>query len=98
MANPYFANSASFGKSTPQPGTLGVGYQPNAQGYAQPNPYAKLRRWAHRFGFGGHFLTKSRRHRVGFTALRLARIVFHRTTRTSLEPGAGPSQQRGGSE
>jgi uncharacterized YccA/Bax inhibitor family protein len=40
MANPYFANNPNFGKSTPQPGTVAqVGYQPNAQGYAQPNPY-----------------------------------------------------------
>lgn len=40
MANPYFANSASFGKSQPQPGSISqVGYQPNAQGYAQQNPY-----------------------------------------------------------
>jgi uncharacterized YccA/Bax inhibitor family protein len=39
MANPYFSNSANFGKSTPQPGSVGVGYQPNAQGYAQQSPY-----------------------------------------------------------
>lgn len=39
MANPYFTNSPNFGQSKPQPGTVGVGYQPNAQGYAQPSPY-----------------------------------------------------------
>lgn len=39
MANPYFSNSPSFGKSTPQPGSLATGYQPNVQGYAQPSPY-----------------------------------------------------------
>lgn len=41
MANPYFSNSANFGKSTPQPGAVGVGYQPNAQGYAQPTQYGQ---------------------------------------------------------
>lgn len=40
MANPYFSNSASFGKSQPQPGSISqVGYQPNAQGYGAPSPY-----------------------------------------------------------
>jgi len=38
MANPYFTNSANFGQSKPQPGMTGAGYQPNAQGYAQPGP------------------------------------------------------------
>ncbi len=40
MANPYFTNSSNFGQSKPQPGSVAqVGYQPNAQGYAQPGPY-----------------------------------------------------------
>lgn len=40
MANPYFTNSPSFGQSKPQPGSIAqVGYQPNVQGYGQPNPY-----------------------------------------------------------
>ncbi|MFV0254273.1 MAG: Bax inhibitor-1/YccA family protein [Beutenbergiaceae bacterium] len=38
MANPYFTNSANFGQSKPQPGTMAVGYQPNVQGYAQQQP------------------------------------------------------------
>ena len=33
----------------------------------------RLRRWAHQLGFGGHFLTKSRRYASTFTALRRAR-------------------------
>lgn len=41
MANPYFSNSANFGKSTPQPGSVGVGYQPNVQGYGQPSPHGQ---------------------------------------------------------
>ncbi|GAA3460681.1 plasmid replication initiator protein [Saccharothrix longispora] len=32
-----------------------------------------LRKWAHMLGFRGHFLTKSRRYSVTFTALRTAR-------------------------
>ena len=43
------------------------------------NPYARLRRWAHRFGFGGHFLTKTRRRVVRFATLRDTRIVYRRT-------------------
>ena len=37
MANPYFTSSPNFGQSKPQAGMTGAGYQPNAQGYAQPN-------------------------------------------------------------
>jgi hypothetical protein len=33
-------------------------------------------RWAHSFGFRGHFLTKGRRYSVTFRALRGARAVF----------------------
>ncbi|MFU8876480.1 replication initiator, partial [Micromonospora sp. SL4-19] len=29
---------------------------------ATTNPYARLRRWAHMLGYGGHFLTKGRRY------------------------------------
>jgi hypothetical protein len=43
------------------------------------NPYARLRRWAHMFGFGGHFLTKTRRRVVAFKTLRETRINFRRT-------------------
>jgi hypothetical protein len=44
------------------------------------NPYARLRRWAHMLGFGGHFLTKGRRYSVTFGSLRAARITYRRTT------------------
>jgi hypothetical protein len=37
-----------------------------------------LRRWAHMFGFGGHFLTKSRRYSVTFRILRDQRVVYRR--------------------
>jgi Replication initiator protein, pSAM2 len=46
------------------------------------NPYDGLRRWAHMLGFGGHFLTKSRRYSIAFRILREARIVFRRTETT----------------
>ena len=32
--------------------------------------WAGLRRWAHMLGFGGHFLTKSRRYSVTFRTMR----------------------------
>lgn len=43
------------------------------------NPYARLRRWAHMLGYGGHFLTKARRYSVTFRLLRNTRINFRRT-------------------
>ncbi|MFF0350588.1 replication initiator [Micromonospora arida] len=42
------------------------------------NPYARLRRWAHMLGFGGHFLTKARRYSVTFQVLRDTRVSFRR--------------------
>ncbi|RQW99345.1 replication initiator [Micromonospora globispora] len=42
------------------------------------NPYARLRRWAHMLGYGGHFLTKGRRYSVTFRLLRDTRVAFRR--------------------
>lgn len=42
------------------------------------NPYARLRRWAHMLGYGGHFLTKARRYSVTFRLLRDTRVQFRR--------------------
>ena len=50
-----------------------------------PAPWRGLRRWAHMFGFGGHFFTKSRKYSVTFAILREKRIVFRRTE--SAGPG-----------
>ncbi len=36
-------------------------------------PYARLRRWAHMLGFGGHFSTKSRAYSTTLGAIRAAR-------------------------
>jgi len=54
---------------------------------------ARLRRWAHMLGYGGHFLTKSRRYSITFALLREQRVVFRRaensgpeTTATDTEP------------
>ena len=51
-------------------------------------------KWAHMLGYGGHFLTKSRRYSVTFGQLRRARTE-HRSRRTtptaSATPGAAPS-------
>jgi hypothetical protein len=40
-----------------------------------------LNRWTHMLGYRGHFLTKSRRYSVTFTALRRARIDYRRAQR-----------------
>ncbi|WFE37976.1 replication initiator [Micromonospora sp. WMMD998] len=45
---------------------------------ATTNPYARLRRWAHMLGYGGHFLTKARRYSVTFQLLRDNRVAFRR--------------------
>jgi hypothetical protein len=52
----------------------------------EPSPYLRLRRWAHMLGFGGHFLTKSRRYSITFALLRNQRVEFRRTQ------AAGPEQ------
>ncbi|MFU8873422.1 replication initiator [Micromonospora sp. SL4-19] len=41
--------------------------------------WQQLRRWAHMLGFGGHFLTKSRRYSVTFRILHDARTIWRRT-------------------
>jgi hypothetical protein len=41
--------------------------------------HARLRRWTHQFGYGGHYLTKSRRYSTTFTRLRQARRDWHLT-------------------
>jgi hypothetical protein len=43
--------------------------------------YLGLNRWTHTLGYRGHFLTKSRRYSVTFTALRRARIDYRRAQR-----------------
>ncbi|MFI6331869.1 replication initiator [Micromonospora chersina] len=43
------------------------------------NLYARLRRWAHMLGFGGHFLTKARRYSVTFQLLRDTRVTYRRS-------------------
>jgi len=51
--------------------------------------WRRLRRWAHMFGFGGHFLTKSRRYTVTFTVLRDRRVDYRRSE------SSGPDQSTG---
>ncbi len=41
----------------------------------------RLRRWAHMLGYGGHYLTKSRRYSVTFGQLRAARTQHRRAQR-----------------
>ncbi|MFI6332231.1 replication initiator [Micromonospora chersina] len=54
---------------------------------ASVNPYARLRRWAHMLGFGGHFLTKARRYSVTFQLLRDTRVTYRRSE--DHDQGAG---------
>ncbi|MEV4534662.1 replication initiator [Asanoa sp. NPDC049518] len=42
--------------------------------------YTRLRRAAHMLGFGGHFLTKTRRRVIAFRLLRESRITYRRAT------------------
>jgi hypothetical protein len=52
------------------------------------NPYARLRRWTHRFGFAGHFLTKTRSRVVKFQTLRDTRILYRRAEdQAATDPG-----------
>jgi hypothetical protein len=54
------------------------------------SPYARLRRWAHMLGYGGHFLTKARRYSITFRLLRNTRITFRRATeqhQAATDPG-----------
>jgi len=46
----------------------------------------RFRAWAHMLGYGGHFLTKSRRYSVTFGQLRAARADHRRATRPP-DPG-----------
>ena len=53
----------------------------------------RFRAWAHMLGYGGHFLTKSRRYSVTFGQLRAARTEHRRAAapRTpTATPGAAP--------
>jgi hypothetical protein len=56
----------------------------------RPREWRGLRRWAHMLGFGGHFLTKSRRYSITFALLRNQRVVFRRAQT------AGPERDESG--
>ena len=50
-------------------------------GARQATGEARFRAWAHMLGYGGHFLTKSRRYSVTFGQLRTARTDYRRAQR-----------------
>jgi hypothetical protein len=50
-------------------------------GGGAPGPASRLCRWAHMLGYGGHFLTKSRRYSVTFGQLRRARTEHRKAQR-----------------
>ncbi|WP_203779416.1 replication initiator [Paractinoplanes rishiriensis] len=58
----------------------------------EASPYRRLQRWAHMLGFGGHFLTKSRRYSITFAVLRSGRVEFRRAQT------AGPEQTEAGEQ
>ena len=63
------------------------------------NPYARLRRWAHMLGYGGHFLTKARRYSVTFRLLRDTRVAFRRgEDQAAADPGAIRTADHQGAE
>jgi replication initiator protein RepSA len=53
-------------------------------------PGSRFRAWAHMLGYGGHFLTKSRRYSVTFGQLRAARTDHRRAARTDHRRAARP--------
>ena len=58
-------------------------------GASTPNAASRLCKWAHMLGYGGHFLTKSRRYSVTFGQLRRARTE-HRRRQRHLEGQRDP--------
>jgi hypothetical protein len=61
------------------------GYVPDLRLSEQAKrPYGGLRRWAHMLGFGGHFLTKSRRYSITFRILRDNRVIYQRQATVDL--------------
>ena len=50
-------------------------------GARQATGDSRFRQWAHMLGYGGHFLTKSRRYSVTFGQLRKARADHRRAQR-----------------
>jgi hypothetical protein len=58
----------------------------------QPRDWRRLRRWAHMYGFGGHFLTKSRTYSVTFTVLRNQRAVYRRTETSGPQPATSAGE------
>jgi hypothetical protein len=58
-----------------------------------PADWRRLRRWAHVLGFGGHFLTKSRRYGITFTYLRDERLAFVRTATAGPESDGQADEQ-----
>jgi hypothetical protein len=58
----------------------------------RPGAWRRLRRWAHMLGFGGHFLTKSRRYSITFALLRNQRLVFRRSQSSGPETVAAQKE------
>jgi hypothetical protein len=59
-------------------------------GARQATGDVRLRQWAHMLGYGGHFLTKSRRYSVTFAPHAPATAAPSGTQTANATPGAGP--------
>jgi hypothetical protein len=59
--------------------------QPPRRKPRRRDPSARMRRWAHMLGFGGHCFTKSRRYSITFAYLRDQRVVFRRAQTSGPE-------------
>ena len=57
-------------------------------------PWRGLRRWAHRYGYGGHFFTKSRKYTRTFGYKRQQRIEYRRAQLAGPEPDDGQSRSK----
>jgi hypothetical protein len=65
-----------------------LGHRPdNAHPEHWKTTYGRLRRWAHMLGFGGQFITKSRRYSTTRKALKTARRHWQRTRQHTKQPG-----------
>ena len=64
--------------SSPPPGASADPPPSTRQTRHGRRPYDRLRAWAHMLGFGGHFLTKSRRYSTTFAERRQRRADYRR--------------------
>lgn len=80
-ADPDGDHTARLINAAWQLGNVGPDLKPD--GTFKESPYRRLRRAAHQYGYGGHFLTKSRKYSATFRVLRQTRQTFKRARVTT---------------